>query len=150
VNKHQHNLQDRDQTSVSEQRHHLNLLVRFMKITLLAVCYLLFSYVNAEWTLTYGFGSHVITGNGNTKCTAITNFLADEDFTWSVSGLSSTFCCLSLYVDSGCMDQILQACSSETETVSENVGSYKVTGCVALTSTVASTLSATSTHSTVP
>jgi hypothetical protein len=121
-----------------------------MKVSLLTVCSLLFPSVNAGWTFTYGFGSHVITGNGNTDCTPITNFLAAEDFTWSVSGLSSTFCCLTLYIDSNCVHKLLEACSSETETAYEDVGSYKVTGCVALTSTVASTLSGTSTVHSVP
>ena len=118
-----------------------------MKVTLLTFCSLLLPSVNAGWTFTYGFGSHVLTGNGNADCTPITNFLADEDFSWSVSGLSSMFCCLTLYIDSNCVHKLLQACSSETETAYEDVGSYKVTGCVALTSTVASTFSGTSTRS---
>ena len=90
----------------------------------------------------------MIKGTGNTACTPITNFLADEDFTWSVSGLDSTFCCLTLYIDSKCNDQLLQACSTETtQTVSSNVGSYEVGGCVNIIS-VSSTLIGTSTGAT--
>src|SRR5271169_355272 len=108
-------------------------------------------FVNAGWTLTYGFDGHVIKGNGNTECIPLTNFVAGEDFTWSVSGLSSMFCCLTLYVDSSCARQLLQACSSETETVYENVESYKVGGCVAVTtSSVASTLNVTSMGTVIP
>jgi hypothetical protein len=78
----------------------------------------------AGWTFTYSGG--VKDGSGNKGCTKITH-KAGREFNWDRSTFSS--CCIRLYSDSSCKNQVGYSCPDWKKVASRDLNSFKVTSC---------------------
>lgn len=82
--------------------------------------------VHAGWSFIYGSPKDVDSGDGDQGCKAITN-KAGTDFQWHRSFWSN--CCIHMYKDNHCGQQVGISCPDWSKTSSQNLYSYRVTDC---------------------
>ena len=99
-----------------------------MKISLivLPIVMAVMPSVHAGWSFIYGNPKNVDSGKGNQGCKAITN-RAGTEFKWDRSFFSD--CCIHLYKDNHCGQQVGISCPDWSKTASQNLFSYRVTDC---------------------
>lgn len=80
----------------------------------------------SAWTFTYGRPSHVADGHANRGCRSI-NHPKGVRFSWDRGFFEN--CCIRLYGDASCHDQIGYSCPDWSKVSSQRIRGYKVTSC---------------------